>query len=152
MASLICAGYDHVLERGVVYSIDLGGTLVEHPGWTSSGSGSSYVLGFIDANFPKGVEGLEGGRQGDTDGDWCGSSSLWTEDEAVEFVAKAIELAMDRDGSSGGCVRIFVIDRDGKRAIVRIPNKVMPEGSCSDHGGESYGKPLPDFALPKRKR
>jgi len=126
-----------------VYSIDLGGTLVEHPGWTSSGSGSSYVLGFIDANFPKEVEG--GGSS-------SSSSLLWSEEEAVEFVAKAIELAMDRDGSSGGCVRIFVIDRDGKRAIVRIPNAVVPEGSRSDDYGEGSGKALPNFALPKRIR
>jgi len=143
MASLICAGYDHVLERGVVYSIDLGGTLVEHKGWTSSGSGSTYVLGFMDANFPK-VEGMVEDGGGEVNGD----SSLWSEDEAVEFVAKAIELAMDRDGSSGGFVRMFVIDRDGKRAIVRIPKKALSsEGSSRSDGS---GKSLTNFALPKR--
>ena len=103
-ASLICSGYDHSLDRGVIYSIDIGGTLMEQHRWSCSGSGSSYILGYVDANYP-------------TD------PSLWSEDEAVEFVGRAIELAMNRDGSSGGFVRIFIIDRDGHRKIMRIAKR-----------------------------
>jgi len=135
----------------VVYSIDLGGTLVEHPGWTASGSGSGYVLGFIDDNFPK-VGGNGSGQGGSGSGRVDDGSSLWTEDEAVEFVAKAIELAMDRDGSSGGCVRIFVIDRNGKKAILRMPKKVLSGETSNDSGSTTSGKSLPNFALPKRTR
>jgi len=105
-ASLICAGYDHVLGRGVIYSIDLGGVLVEHLGWTCSGSGSSYILGFMDGTFPKDDE----------------DSLKWTESDAVEYVSKAIELAISRDGSSGGFVRIFVMNQHGKMKVIRSPN------------------------------
>lgn len=103
-ASLICSGFDHSLDRGVIYSIDIGGTLMEQHGWSCSGSGSSYILGYVDANYPE-------------------DPSLWEEDEAVEFVGTAIELAMDRDGSSGGFVRLFVINRDGCRKIVRVARR-----------------------------
>jgi 20S proteasome alpha/beta subunit len=46
-----------------------------------------------------------------------------SEEEAVEFVGSSIELAMDRDGSSGGVVRIYVINRNGKKKILRTPEK-----------------------------
>ena len=92
-----------MLGRGAIYSIDLSRTLVEHLGWTCSESDSSYVLGFIDANLSIGY----------SDSSEDDSAHLWNEDEAVDFVTKAIELAMDTDGSSGVCVRVFVINQDG---------------------------------------
>lgn len=107
-ASLICAGYDHVRDNGVIYSIDLGGTIMEQPIWACNGSGSGYIMGYIDEHFKS-------------------ISCSMTEDEAVEFVGKAIELAMDRDGSSGGVVRIYVINRDGKKEILRMPKQYSDE-------------------------
>jgi len=106
-ASLICAGYDHKRDKGVIFSIDMGGTLMEQEGWACNGSGSGYILGMIDANYPD--------IQNDK------TSSMWREDEAVSFVTKAIELAIERDGSSGGVVRIFVINKEGKKAIIHRP-------------------------------
>eukprot|EP00566_Odontella_aurita_P019259 CAMPEP_0113562214 /NCGR_PEP_ID=MMETSP0015_2-20120614/20404_1 /TAXON_ID=2838 /ORGANISM="Odontella" /LENGTH=320 /DNA_ID=CAMNT_0000464089 /DNA_START=161 /DNA_END=1124 /DNA_ORIENTATION=- /assembly_acc=CAM_ASM_000160 len=112
-ASLICAGWDHTLARsvgedgdgdsagagggeGVIYSISPGGSIVEEKdGWAIGGSGSTYLMAHVDSRYPH------------------GRSNEWTEDEAVEFVAESIGLAMDRDGSSGGLVRIWVIDRRG---------------------------------------
>ena len=93
-----------MLRRGAIYSIDLSRTLVEQLGWTCSESDSSYVLGFIDANFSS-------IRYSDSSEDSL--AHLWNEDEAVDFVTKAIELAMNTDGSSEGCVRVFVINQDG---------------------------------------
>ena len=55
------------------------------------GSGSTFIQGFIDANYKKGK----------------------TKAEVKEFIKHAISLAMYRDGSSGGCVRIVDINRDG---------------------------------------
>lgn len=103
-ASLICAGYDHLQGEGLIYSIDLGGTMMEQRDFACNGSGSGYILGLIDDCYPK------------TDG------SLWNEDDAVEFVKRAIGLAMERDGSSGGVVRIFIINRNGKKGILHVPH------------------------------
>jgi len=106
-ASLICAGYDHVREEGVIFSIDLGGTLMEQHDFACNGSGSGYILGHID----KFINARDF------------SCSRMSEEEAVEFVGSSIELAMDRDGSSGGVVRIYVINRNGKKKILRTPEK-----------------------------
>lgn len=106
-ASLICAGFDHVRGEGVIFSIDLGGTCMEQSEYACNGSGSGYILGHIDEHF-------------NTIGKPCSEMS---ESDAVEFVGNSIELAMDRDGSSGGVVRIYVIDRHGKKEILRTPKK-----------------------------
>ncbi len=113
-ASLICAGYDHVRDEGLIYSIDLGGTIMEQRGWACSGSGSGYILGMIDDVFPK-----DSSTMNDND---CVETILWSEEEAVSFVKRAIELAMERDGSSGGVVRIFIVNKEGKKGILHIPD------------------------------
>ena len=38
-----------------------------------------------------------------------------SEAEVKQFVIQAISLAMARDGSSGGCIRTVIIDKDGVR-------------------------------------
>ncbi|KAL7532112.1 hypothetical protein ACHAXR_004445 [Thalassiosira sp. AJA248-18] len=110
-ASLICAGYDHELGRGVIYSITPGGTVFEEKVWAAGGSGSTYILGHLDSQYhPK-------------DDDKCDEGMmLQSEEEALEFVSKAIGLAMERDGSSGGFIRMYVIDRFGKRFVSMMPN------------------------------
>lgn len=107
-ASVICAGYDHLRDEGVIYSIDLGGTILEQRNYACSGSGSGYILGHIDDHFSK--------------NDGTRLFMGLTEEEAIELVGNAIELAMDRDGSSGGAVRIYVIDKNGKRELLRLPS------------------------------
>jgi 20S proteasome subunit beta 1 len=34
-------------------------------------------------------------------------------DECIQFVANSLSLAMSRDGSSGGVIRLAIIDKDG---------------------------------------
>mmetsp|Transcript_9882 Transcript_9882/g.18590 ORF Transcript_9882/g.18590 Transcript_9882/m.18590 type:complete len:295 (-) Transcript_9882:127-1011(-) len=108
-ASLICAGYDHIRGEGVIYSIDLGGTIIEQPYYSCSGSGSGYIIGYMDDHLSK-ISRIR-------------ERYAITEDEAIELVGNSIELAMDRDGSSGGLVRMFVINRNGKRELLRSPRK-----------------------------
>ena len=128
-ASLICAGYDHILGEGLIYSIDLGGTMMMQKGWACNGSGSTYILGIIDDLYPQTED------------------SLWDEEEAVNFVKKAIGLAIERDGSSGGVIRIFVINRDGKKGIVHVPEfNHAPKGQNNENTGT-----LSKFAPPSRR-
>jgi len=44
-ASLICAGYDHEMDRGVIYTISPGGTVFEETSWAAGGSGEIVLLG-----------------------------------------------------------------------------------------------------------
>ena len=89
MAGIICAGWDS-RNGGQVYCIPLGGMLTREP-VAVGGSGSSYIYGYVDSNYKQGM----------------------TEEECVKFVLNAVSLAMTRDGSSGGCVRIGIINKDG---------------------------------------
>lgn len=99
-AGIICAGWDKK-NGGQVYCIPLGGMLSREP-VTIGGSGSGYIYGFVDSTFRPGM----------------------TEDECVQFVLKAVTLALTRDGSSGGCVRIGIINKDGCKRKVFLNNEL----------------------------
>jgi 20S proteasome subunit beta 1 len=89
MAGIIIGGWDKK-NGGQVYSIPLGGSLVKQP-FAIGGSGSTYIYGFCDAYFREGMN----------------------KDECREFTLKALAHAMARDGSSGGIIRLAVIDKNG---------------------------------------
>ncbi|KAL9655411.1 hypothetical protein ABK040_011252 [Willaertia magna] len=89
LAGIICAGWDEK-NGGTVYSIPLGGSMVREP-YAIGGSGSAYIYGYCDANYKKEMN----------------------EEECKDFVRKALSLAMARDGSSGGIVRLAVIKKEG---------------------------------------
>ena len=55
------------------------------------GSGSSYIYGLMDSLYKENM----------------------TKEECKEFCKKCISHAMARDGSSGGVIRLVVIDKDG---------------------------------------
>ncbi|XP_013414812.1 proteasome subunit beta type-6-like [Lingula anatina] len=88
-AGIIVAGWDK-LKGGQVYSVPLGGMCVRQP-FTIGGSGSTYVYGYVDSTFKKGM----------------------TKEECLDFTARTLTLAMHRDGSSGGVVRLAAISEAG---------------------------------------
>lgn len=88
-AGLIVAGWDEV-EGGSVYAIPLGGTMVKVP-FTIGGSGSAYIYGLTDKAWRPNM----------------------TQEECKAFVVRSVAHAIARDGSSGGCVRTVVINKDG---------------------------------------
>lgn len=100
-AGIIVAGWDKRLG-GQVYSVPIGGMLVRQS-FTIGGSGSSYVYGYTDANFKEGM----------------------TQEEAVNFSKNTLALAMSRDGSSGGVIRLGIITKDGIERRV-ITGKDIP--------------------------
>ena len=117
-AGIIVAGWDK--ETGPsVYNIPLGGGLFRQP-WAIGGSGSTYVYGYCDATYKEG----------------------WGQAETVEFVKNsmsiywnwiirlltpwlALALAMSRDGSSGGVIRMAVITEEGVERLF-IPGNELP--------------------------
>jgi 20S proteasome subunit beta 1 len=95
MAGIIVAGWDEA-DGPSVYNIPLGGSLHKQP-FAIGGSGSTYIFGYCDSNFRESM----------------------TKEEAVAFVTNAIALAISRDGSSGGVIRLAVIDANGvERKVV----------------------------------
>ena len=45
-----------------------------------------------------------------------------TKKECYDFVLKGVTLAITRDGSSGGCARLAIIDKDGVERIDVLGN------------------------------
>jgi len=86
LAGLIVAGWDPV-NGGEVYAIPLGGTCVKVP-FAVGGSGSTYIYGHVDEQYKPGM----------------------TKQECIDFVTTAVKHAMDRDGSSGGIIRIVAVE------------------------------------------
>eukprot|EP00486_Rosalina_sp_Unknown_P000590 CAMPEP_0201568562 /NCGR_PEP_ID=MMETSP0190_2-20130828/9699_1 /ASSEMBLY_ACC=CAM_ASM_000263 /TAXON_ID=37353 /ORGANISM="Rosalina sp." /LENGTH=281 /DNA_ID=CAMNT_0047989819 /DNA_START=50 /DNA_END=895 /DNA_ORIENTATION=+ len=117
-ASIIIAGWDKY-EGGQIYACPLGATLAKKVPFALGGSGSSYIYGYIDANFKENME----------------------HDEARLFVRKAISHAIFRDGSSGGVVRTISISKDG---LFRQTNEPFDFGSNkNDKGGIKSSKEQP---------
>lgn len=95
-AGIIVAGWDQELG-GQVYSIPLGGSLHPAP-YAIGGSGSTYIYGYCDSTYHHGM----------------------TVKESEEFVVNALSIAMARDGSSGGVIRLAVITQTGiERKVFR---------------------------------
>ena len=88
-AGMIIAGYDRKLGPQV-YGIPLGGAMMENP-FTVGGSGSAYIYGWCDDTFRENM----------------------SKEEAQAWVKRAISLAIARDASSGGVIRLVTIDATG---------------------------------------
>lgn len=86
-AALIIGGVDD--EGSHVYSIGSGSMIPQK--MTCSGSGSYFIAGFMDMNY----------------------QPTFNKDQAINFVKTSISLAINRDNSSGGGVRICDINKDG---------------------------------------
>ncbi|KND03126.1 proteasome core particle subunit beta 1 [Spizellomyces punctatus DAOM BR117] len=100
-AGIIVAGWDKY-DGPSVYAIPLGGSIHKQP-FSIGGSGSTYIYGYCDAAYREGMD----------------------RDEAIDFTKKAIALAMSRDGSSGGVIRLAVITKDGVERIF-VPGNKLP--------------------------
>uniref|UniRef100_A0A3Q1H782 proteasome endopeptidase complex n=1 Tax=Acanthochromis polyacanthus TaxID=80966 RepID=A0A3Q1H782_9TELE len=96
-AHLIVAGWDR-RDGGQVFAT-LNGLLTRQP-FAIGGSGSSYVYGFVDAEYRKGM----------------------TKEECQQFVVNTLALAMNRDGSSGGVAYMVTIDEHSTEEKVILGN------------------------------
>mmetsp|Transcript_5904 Transcript_5904/g.14265 ORF Transcript_5904/g.14265 Transcript_5904/m.14265 type:complete len:278 (+) Transcript_5904:94-927(+) len=116
-ASLICAGFDE--SGGRIFGITPGGSLWEESKFCVSGSGSTILLGYLD-DAQENFEHL-------------------TKKDAIQLVTKLLRLSIGRDGSSGGLVRLYVIDKSGLEERTVYPS----DGESK----ESYTE-LEGFATP----
>jgi 20S proteasome subunit beta 1 len=140
-ASLICAGYDDNHDdddedsrsKLHIYSIAPNGSLLEEDVFCVSGSGSTFILGHLDHELREGSEHLE-------------------EADAIAMVTRMLQLSIQRDGSSGGLIRIIVMNhKDGLKELVvypESPSLTMTTKQLDDHNNLSgFAKATP--VLPK---
>ena len=105
-AYMIIGGWDSNIGSQV-YSCTAGGNMISTR-WTTDGSGSTYIWGFMDDGFKENM----------------------TREECEAFVTAAITLAMSTDSSSGGCVRLNTVNAEG------IHRKFVKPGELSPAYGE----------------
>ncbi|KAI7841475.1 hypothetical protein COHA_004869 [Chlorella ohadii] len=86
--------------KHLVYGCPIGGTIVREQ-WATDGSGSTFLWGFLDSEYKEGMS-----RQ-----------------QAEDLVATALALAMSRDGSSGGVIRLVTISKDGAERRMITPEQ-----------------------------
>ncbi|KAK9819990.1 hypothetical protein WJX72_004861 [[Myrmecia] bisecta] len=103
VGAMIVAGYDKK-AGGQVYGCPIGGTLVRE-NWTTDGSGSTFLWGFLDSAYREDM----------------------TREETEELVTNALALAMARDGSSGGVARLVTISAAGTTRRM-IKEDALPVG------------------------
>ena len=132
--SLIVAGYDHEKQAARIFSITPSGALIEENVFVVAGSGSTYVLGHLDHNLSPST---------------AGKTDDLTESAAVSLCKQAIELAIHRDGSSGGLVRLFVIDSAGRRELTFPPCSAVTSNKHANNDKENSPR-LFGFAAPER--
>eukprot|EP00794_Sanderia_malayensis_P015336 gene15336-16913_t len=96
IAGIIVAGWDY-MNGGQVFTVPLGGMCIRQP-FSIGGSGSTYIYGHCDATYKQNM----------------------TKEECYKFVANAVALAMFRDGSSGGVIRMAAINKDGVERKVLV--------------------------------
>jgi 20S proteasome subunit beta 1 len=96
LGAMLVGGWD-AQRGGQVYGIPIGGSLVRLP-WATDGSGSTYIWGYLDAEYKPGLDRAE----------------------AERLVATALALAISIDGSSGGMARLVTVTADGaERRLIR---------------------------------
>jgi 20S proteasome subunit beta 1 len=88
-ASMICSGWDPY-DGYQIYAVNQTGFKNEG-NFAVSGSGSVFIMGFIDSNYNPNM----------------------SKTEVKEFLKSCISLACYRDGSSGGCIRLLDITEQG---------------------------------------
>mmetsp|Transcript_5545 Transcript_5545/g.8595 ORF Transcript_5545/g.8595 Transcript_5545/m.8595 type:complete len:237 (-) Transcript_5545:470-1180(-) len=120
-AYMIIGGWDKT-HGSQVYSCTAGGNMIKTQ-WTTDGSGSTFIWGFMDDGFKENM----------------------TREECERFVTLAITLAMSTDSSSGGCVRLNTVTANGIHRTFVQANDLPPmygelavgrrHGYQSDSGG-----------------
>jgi 20S proteasome subunit beta 1 len=126
-ASLICAGYDDDSSSssggggGRIFGIAPGGTLWEEAVVCVSGSGSTFLYGHLDS--------LE-----------LTSRNLYSEEKAIALVTQLLKLSIKRDGSSGGLIRILVLNAKGVQEMTVYPQDTATSTSSDPEELSGFAK------------
>jgi proteasome beta subunit len=95
LAMMIIGGYSIKESKGVLYGVDLLGTLYEESNFISFGSGSPFSLGVLEA-------------------DW---NPNLTKTQGINLIKTAITSSRERDAASGFKIQVCTIDKTGFKQI-----------------------------------
>jgi len=92
---MIIGGYSQKDKRGILYGVDLLGTLYEEDNFISFGSGAPFSLGVLEADWKR----------------------TMTKTAGIDLVKTAITSSRERDAASGFKILICTIDKSGFKQI-----------------------------------
>ncbi len=95
ISMMIVGGYSLTEEKGILYGIDLLGTLYEEESFISFGSGSPFSLGVLEADWKPNI----------------------TKTKGIELIKTAITSSKERDAGSGSELQICSIDKNGFKQV-----------------------------------
>ena len=99
-STFICTGYDALTDESILYTINSCGTLLQHhDNWVAFGSGSSFIIGYLEELCGDNIDDMDEGQ-------------------IINIVKRALEIAIDQDGKSGSGWIIYALDRFGKRRVM----------------------------------
>ena len=91
LAMMIIGGYSLKESKGVLYGVDLLGTLYEEDSYISFGSGSPFSLGVLEADWKPNL----------------------TKNQGINLIKTAISSSRERDAASGYKIQLCTIDKNG---------------------------------------
>ncbi len=95
LSMMIVGGYSLKVKSGVLYGVDLLGTLFEEDKFLSFGSGSPFSLGVLEADWKPDMTAKAG----------------------QDLIKTAISSSRERDAASGYKIQLCTIDKDGYKQI-----------------------------------
>jgi proteasome beta subunit len=91
LAMMIIGGYSLKESKGMLYGVDLLGTLFEEENFISFGSGSPFSLGVLEADWKPNL----------------------TKNQGINLIKTAISSSRERDAASGYKIQLCTIDKNG---------------------------------------
>jgi proteasome beta subunit len=95
LAMMIIGGYSLKESKGVLYGVDLLGTLYDEKNFISFGSGSPFSLGVLEADWKPNL----------------------TKTQGINLIKTAISSSRERDSASGYKIQLCAIDKNGFKQI-----------------------------------
>jgi len=95
LCMMIIGGYSEKEKKGLLYGVDLLGTLYEEENFISFGSGSPFSLGVLEA-------------------DWKPNMAKST---GIDLIKSAINSSRERDAASGFDIQLCTIDKTGFKQV-----------------------------------
>ena len=108
-SSLLVAGFDD--DTCSIYSILPNGSLLRETGsYCVAGSGSMYMMGFLEQQ----------------------QETPQNERQAIDLCRKALQVAMEKDASSGGIVTVLKVTKEGRQVVYCGPPELVVDGVTID--------------------
>ncbi|GAH12412.1 unnamed protein product [marine sediment metagenome] len=92
---MIIGGYSLKKKHGILYGVDMLGTLYDEKNFISFGSGSPFSIGVLEADWKPNM----------------------TKSAGVNLIKTAISSSRERDAASGFDIQICTIDKSGYKQV-----------------------------------